>query len=384
MNSYFFDDKVKLKRLAEPIDISREIKQYGVDNLYPQSVHSLLLRSPLTKSAVRLLTDFVNGDGFDGDADLMLNRHGQTLNDVLIKTANDLEEFRGYAVHLNFNGGGQVIEMTPVPFEYVRLGLPNDAGISTDVKVSNNWENFDNDNFDEQDQNIQTFKIWTPIDFKPTAAGAMFYYSDLGRGRYPLCSFDPILDNAQSDAEIQIFEVNNLQNGFHSGTIFKHFGPFEDDRAKDRFLDSINDMVGAKGGNSSMVLEVDESLADKTMIEALPANNNDTLFLQTTKNVRNRVQQFFNLPAGIYGVAAEGAVFQASELAESFVYMNLRTKSDRRLLERFFNMFISAGEIITNSFESDQMLDQEQPAPVVAVEPVEPVEPVEVWSILSY
>ena len=359
---YFIDDPLVLQRIAEPIDVSRKIKQYGENNLYPQIVHNMMLRSPLTKSAVLLLTDFVNGDGFENESETLINSLGQTLDDALRKSASDLSEYRGFAAHLNFNIGGQVVEITPIPFEFVRLGLPDDRGIISDVKISNNWESSNMNLLDDDpDANIQTFPIWKPLDFTPTATGAVFYFSDLGFGRYPLCSFDPILDNAQSDAEIQVFEVNNLTNGFHSGTIFKHVGPFENDRAEDRFKEKINMMLGSRGGNSTMLVTVDEAIAEIPLVEGLPANNNDTLFTQTTKNVRNRVQQFFNLPSGIFGVAAEGAVFQASELGESFVYMNIRTKNDRRILERFFNRFLNAGEIITNSFESDQMLDQEPP-----------------------
>lgn len=376
MNSYFLGDELKLNRIPEPIDVSRKIKQYGDSNLYPQVVHSILVRSPLTKSAVLLLADFFKGDGFELNPDLIVNRHGQTTNDTLKKVAADFAEYRGFAVHLNFNAVGQAVELTPVPFEYCRLGLPNAAGVSDDVKVSNNWENSNQLLIDDGDENgIQTFPLWKPFNFVPTSKGAIYYYSDLGFSRYPLCSFDPILDNAQSDAEIQIFEVNNLINGFHSGNIFKHPGPFENDRMKDKFLESITAMTGTRGGNSSMILEVDEAIIDTVLVESIPANNNDTLFLQTSKNIRNRVMQYFNIPGGVFGVAPEGSVFTVTELANSYVYMNLRTKNDRRTIERFYNIFLEVGKIITNSFESDQMLDQTQtPAAEVETEEEEVTE----------
>ena len=366
MSTFFLGEELNLNRLREPIDLSRKIKQYGESNLYPQIVHSILLRSPLTKSAVSLLADFFRGDGFEQNADTVLNSHGQTLNDVLNKAARDLAEYRGFAIHINFNAAGTPIELTPVPFEYVRLGLPDKNGLSNDVKISNNWQTINAlDMENGWDEHLQTFPLWKAFNFKATSKGAIFYFSELGPARYPLCSFDPILDNAQSDAENQLFELNNLVNGFHSGTIFKHYGPFENDRAKDRFLDQINTMLGAKGGNSSMVVEVDEALENANLVEALPANNNDTLFTQTTNNIRDRVQQFFNIPGGLLAISPTGSVFTVTELGASFVYMNLRTKNDRRILERFFNLFIGAGLIITNSFEGDQMIDQTpEPAPV--------------------
>ena len=359
MSVYFLPDELVLNRIPEPVDVSWQIKQYGESNLYPQIVHSIMLRSPLTKSAVSLLADFFRGDGFTNNQDLVVNRYGETLNDVLKKSAEDLAEFRGFAFHLNYNVAGLVVEMTPIPFEYIRLGVPDASGISTTCKVSNNWENVNRMYLNtEQDGGPEEFDLWDPMKNKVSRKGNIFYYSDRGRGRYPLCSFDPILDNAQSDAEIQKFEVNNLTNGFHSGTIFKHYGPFEDDRAKDRFLDQINTMTGAKGGASSMVVEVDEALENAQLIEQLPANNNDNLFTQTTANIRNRVLQYFNIPGGLFAVSPDNSVFTVTELGPSFVYMNLRTKNDRRTLERAFNRFADAGEIITNSFDSDRTLEQ--------------------------
>ena len=375
MSSYFIADNLQLNRVPEPVDVSRKIKQYGESNLYPQIVHAIKLRSPLTKSAVDLLADFFKGDGFEQNGELILNRYGDTLNDVLSMVANDLAEFRGFAVHFNFNPSGAIVEATRIPFEYVRLGLPDASGISKDCKVSNNWENINYDlNDPNSEEKIKSYPLYDPMNPKITASGSVYYYSDLGRGRYPLCSFDPILDNAQSDAEIQRFEVNNLVNGFHSGTIFKHYGPFEDDRAKDRFLEQINSMTGAKGGNSSMVVTVDEALENASLVEALPANNNDTLFQQTTANIRNRVLQFFNIPGGLFAVSPENSVFTVTELGPSFVYMNLRTKNDRRTLERFFNRFIAAGQIVINSFESDRVAEETTPEAIPEPTPEPPQE----------
>lgn len=372
MASYFIGDALQLARVPEPLDISAEIKQYGANNLYPQIVHAIMLRSPLTKSAVKLLSDFFRGDGFTNQGETVLNRYGDTLNDVLKKAAEDLAEFRGFAIHLNFTPGGVPVELTPVPFEYCRLGLPDDTGLSTDIKISNNWEGA---TISGELENVATFPIYSPMNKKVSNEGAIYYYSDLGPARYPLCSFDPILDNAQSDAEAQLFEVNNLVNGFHGGTIFKHYGPFEDDRAKDRFIDQVNAMTGAKGGNSSLILEVDEVLAGQNLIESLPANSIDTLFSQTTINIRDRVLQYFNIPGGLFAVAPQGSVFTVTELGSSYVYMNLRTRNDRRILERFFNKFIPAGEIKINSFESDQVLNEVTPQTGAAPVP-DPTPPV--------
>lgn len=361
MGYYYVSNPIDLNRVNTPIDISKKIKQYGENNLYPQIVDAMLQRSPLTKAAVKLLADFYTGGGFPGGDDTVINRFGHTLNDLLQSISDDLAQYRGFAVHLNFNALGQVIEMQKIPFKYCRLGIPDSSGISKDVKVSNNWEE-DNEKLLRADGNpqIKSYPIYNPMKPVINERGAVYYYSDAGLTNYPLCSYDAILDNCQSDAEIQLFEVNNLQNGFHSGTIFKFYGHFESDRQKDDFLDKVNSMLGAKGGASSMVVEVDEALSDVSLVEPIPANNNDTLFSATTRNILNRVLQYFNIPAGLFGVAPEGAVFTVTELPGSYTYMNLRTAKDRKILEKFFNMFIPVGKITVNSFENSLTTEQAQ------------------------
>jgi len=368
MGFYYVANPIDLNRINTPLDLSSKIKQYGENNLYPQIVNSMLQRSPLTKSAVKILADFYTGGGFQSQGELIVNRYSQSVNDVLAYLAKDLAKYRGFACHLNFNPSGQVVEMQPIPFEYCRLGLPDANGYSSKVVVSNNWEKATYDLLDETGSQLETYPIYDPLKPVINTRGAIYYYSDAGVSKYPLCSFDAILDNCQSDAEIQLFEVNNLTNGFHSGTIFKFFGHFESDRQKEDFLAKVDSMLGAKGGSSTMVVEMDEALTDANLVEPIPANNNDTLFATTTANIRNRVLQYFNIPAGLMGVAPEGAVFTVTELPGSFTYMNLRTQADRKILERFFNRFISVGTIIVNSFENSLTTEQAEatePAPAV-------------------
>jgi len=369
MGFYYVANPIDLNRINTPLDLSSKIKQYGENNLYPQIVNSMLQRSPLTKSAVKILSDFYTGGGFTSQGEIIVNRFNQSLNDVLGHLAKDLAKYRGFACHLNFNPSGQVVEMQPIPFEYCRLGLPNKStGLSNRVVVSNNWEKSTYDLLDDSSSELKSYPLYDPQAPVINNRGAIYYYSDAGVSKYPLCSFDPILDNCQADAEIQLFEVNNLTNGFHSGTIFKFFGHFESDRQKEDFLSKVDSMLGAKGGSSTMVVEMDEALTDANLVEPIPANNNDTLFTQTTINIRNRVLQYFNIPAGLMGIAPEGAVFTVTELPGSYTYMNLRTANDRKILERFFNMFVAAGPIIVNSFEDSLTTEQAEatePAPEV-------------------
>lgn len=127
------------KRISEDRNTYKNITEYGQDNLYPQRMKEVMLISPLTKSAINLLADFYRGDLF-ANGDIVVNKNGETANEILRLVSKDYALYNGYALHLNSNGLGAVVEMQHIPFEYVRLGLADQKGRITKVEVSNNWE----------------------------------------------------------------------------------------------------------------------------------------------------------------------------------------------------------------------------------------------------
>ena len=128
------------KRVITNVDHQWDITDYGFNNLYPQLMDELFKRSPLTKQAIKVLTEFCMGEGWKGNGDKVVNRYGQTFNDMLRLSSEDLNEFSGYALHCNFNALGRIVEVQHIPFEYVRLGTKDLSGITNNVKVFNNWE----------------------------------------------------------------------------------------------------------------------------------------------------------------------------------------------------------------------------------------------------
>ena len=137
---YTFVSRLIDKRLPTRIDPQWEITTYGQDNLYPQRMSELFKRSPLTKSAIEILTEFVAGEGWTSNHDKMINRFGQTWNDLLRVASKEFNTFTGFALHINYDGIGKIIEVQNVPFKYIRLGQKNRQGITTNCKLSSNWE----------------------------------------------------------------------------------------------------------------------------------------------------------------------------------------------------------------------------------------------------
>jgi hypothetical protein len=354
-----FGTKPIYQRIATPRDSVDGILMYGIDNLYPQMIESVFNLSPITKSAVNLMANFIRGDGFER-GDVEVNEMGETANDVLHSISQDMALYNGYGLHLNSNGLGKVTTVEHIPFEFIRFGLPNQEGRIRDVKISNNWESSNQQQLPNNKLNAKKYLLYNDSQNATealTSGRGMVLYITPKKNEYPLASIDAIIETAQSDSELQKFELGNIVNGFLSMSIFK-YPSSGDDVQEDAIREKVKQFQGAMAANSIMVVGIDEDSENfQNLIEQVPANNNDSLFINTTLNVKNRILQNFALPSGLMGMLPEGAVFTATQLADEYTYMNLRTKDIRNTLARQFDKLgLDVGKIVPNQFESSQML----------------------------
>lgn len=356
-----FGAKPVYQRIGTPRDTFENIIQYGEDNLYPQRIESVMNLSPITKSAVNLMANFIRGDGFE-NGDQEVNDSGETANDILWSISNDYALYNGYALHLNSNGLGTVKTVEHVPFEYVRLGLPDQKGRIRDVRVSNNWESSNEQALPSDKVNAKRYLLYNDAENGRealTTARGMILYSTPKKNVYPLSTIDAIIETAQSDCELQKFELGNITNGFLSMSIFKYPSAGDSEEQEEAIRKRLNDFKGSTNANSVLVVGVDEDSENtQNLIEQVPANNNDSLFINTTLNVKNRILQNFAVPSSLMGMLPEGAVFTATQLADDYTYMNLRTKDTRNYIENEMDKLgLDLGKIVPNQFESSQMLE---------------------------
>ena len=337
MYSFITSDIIE-RRIITNVDHQWDITDYGQDNLYPQIMEELYKRSPLTKQAVKVLTEFSMGEGWKAQGDKVVNRFGQTFNDILRLVCEDLNVFTGFALHLNFNGTGRIEEVQHIPFHYVRLGSKNRQGITDNIKVSNNWE--------EDSEKYKRYEGLEPIQypiFNPklgaqnalTGGNGQVLYWTPRMWAYPLATFDAIRDAVQTDAEIQTWGLKNIQNGFLGTTIFKMPGGFDSEEDKRNTLYKVKEMTGSYNANSTIVAETPEDFTG-SLIESIPAPNNDTLFNLTGEKVVNTILQNFGVPGPLLAVSPSGSVFTQEQIRDSYILMNLRTENQRKLIERVF------------------------------------------------
>lgn len=130
------NSKIKILNLSKPIvktdntDYANSCIKYGIHNDLPLRIVSAVRRSRTGSTCISKLTDYTYANGFKSLESIKANK-SDTWNTVLYKSASNLTVFGGFALHFNYNvidGEVVIAEVKHLPFENIRLGLPNDKG----------------------------------------------------------------------------------------------------------------------------------------------------------------------------------------------------------------------------------------------------------------
>ena len=91
------------RKSSRRIDISYiqslGIQSYGDDNLYPQTLRNIIAASSTGSECSERFADFIEGNGFMNEqfSSYVVNRRGQTSDDIHALICNDMACFNGIA-----------------------------------------------------------------------------------------------------------------------------------------------------------------------------------------------------------------------------------------------------------------------------------------------
>jgi hypothetical protein len=211
------------KSLPTVIDRSYGIQSYDSDNIYPQRVDEVRESSYTAKSAVARLAEFIDGEGWQDQvlANIVFNSEGMTGNDILDIVAQDKAPYTGLALHFKYNPFTyRIMEVTPVEFMFCRLGLPDSNGNVMEIVYSRNWEM----DWRKTTDTILEYEAFPVFDPNPEVVKAQIahygwdcypgqiWYWTPKPGVYPKCRFHSVLDDAQSQSELGVYKLSNIQN----------------------------------------------------------------------------------------------------------------------------------------------------------------------------
>jgi hypothetical protein len=350
---------------------------YDRDNLYPNKIKSIAQRSGTTMSAIETLSAFVSGDGFQG-MDTVVNREGQTLWDILRHVTFSKSMFKGYALHFNYNILGQITEINPINFEFVRW--------SKDLKrliVNPDWWR----------RNRRNEEI-TYCPFNPATVqaeikqagdiskynGQLYYWIPNLKDWYTVCNWDSVLDDAQFEAEAKLYSLSSIQNDYSLSGIIAYPKNISDKEDIDNLKEDIRKDTGANNAGGVRVVGAmpSENLTGWKWFTPMSRNNIDNLHTNQVDRAKLNIYAAFRQPPILNGVATQG-MFNQESFMDAFDYYNSQTETERKEVEKELTKILQvsiwpiAVAIQPKVFQGRD--NKEKPTDVSTPEPAMPVTP---------
>lgn len=330
-------------------DKSYNIQTYGENNDFPQLVSRIVGASCTGKSCLKVYGDFVRGQGFvDRDLQrLTINRRGEKLGEILRLAADDLTKFGGFALHVNYNGFGQIVELSHMPFEHLRFEkVDTETGLFSKVAEHDDWaREFEGvKRFRKQD--IVFYDLYDPrpevVEAQALEAGGwdsylgqVFYYSSDGRLVYPVPIFEPELTDMRSEEAVSnVIGRNAANNMFTAGALVTINDKAESEEEAKATYEMLRNYQGDHNTGNIALLEV-ASKEDVPVWMPFTGTNYDKALSQTQTVLPDNIGRVFNQPP-ILRAQDVGANFGADLMVNAYDYYNSKTSGERQTLSEVF------------------------------------------------
>ncbi len=351
-------------RIVVKVVRTEGILAYDIDNAYPQRMMRMVGGSGTARNCVSLYAKFMAGRGMEDDVygKTELNRKGVTVNGLSSQSIKDFAHFGGFAVHINYNLAFEKISFSTVPFEHIRLALPDNKdpyARTRKVAIHPDWAREESRQIKKDDiKKVFLFDDDPEVIAEQIESvgginnynGQVYWFSNLG-DRYPLPIYDPVLEDIDTDAQIKIFRNSNVRTGFSASHLFIHKGLFEDDTAREEFNDRIAEFQGADVAGSMMVIEVEreEQIPDLKPVES----QLDARVIKITNgNTKDSIIEAFGIPSVLVNADnSEGVTFSNELLKLSYDYYNSITESERMIIEEQFVKIFAGSNLDQGKFK---------------------------------
>lgn len=358
----------KIKKAPQRIDVgylsTLGIKAYGANNLYPQQAKAILDSSSTGSQCADRYARFIEGEGIANAViyGLEVNHFGETTDDILTAVAQDLADYGGFALHVNYDLNCKVCEVQHVPFEACRLQEDDDAGYIAHIVTHPDWQGRTTRNgkiLRVSKDTISTFDRFNPdpsiVRAQIASCGGIDHYkgqilwiSNAGRNRYPLPKYDRVLTDLSTDEGLSNVKFRNVRCNFlpSAFVISKTSQALNADDEQRRAVEArgfAEDLAQFQGDETSNVL-ISMTVGneeEKPEIISFPTKNFDKDFEVTDNSVVERIycafeqEPFLCIRNGKLG-------FSGTTIHDCYIYYASLVSKEQRMIERAFSKIFEA------------------------------------------
>lgn len=341
-----------VKRVEIKPNKTEGILNYDVDNCYPQRVLDIINASGTGTLCTDLMAKFIYGNGFKDKTlgKLVVNKKGETANQVLRKLAKSIANYYGFNIHLNYSifPTVSVAELNYSDFSTARFTSEDNKEHPNQLALYDDWQKTKGGikkdkisfihlyNRKKVVEEVNASKGGTIQEKLANYKGQILYWSNVGV-QYPLAPSDSILEDIITDSKSKNFKNRNISTNFMASHILE-VDEFEDEESKQAFVGNLTNFQGDDEASQIFLLEKAAGQSESGFnLTKVDIQDVDKLYEYTETSVQKNIIRNYLIPSVLLdeSTASLGAASGAARLA-AYAEYNENTSEYRDVLSETF------------------------------------------------
>lgn len=342
----------------------------GSDNQYPERIERVINNSVTAKLSVDRFITYLVGLGFEeGINETIVNkRKNLTIYDILNRIAKDVAYQKGFYLHVNYDGLGNVNYLDVLKFKDCRVSEEDDFGYSGYIwhskkwveegnlfsvlnKKQKNWYYPYNPNIEviNAQRRKDSGKNASPEDLVKGYRGQVLFVNLDADTVYPNSYIDPAYNDADTEHRISLFRNDRIKTGF-LGANLVIIPEVADDKEWKQKQEEFKGLLGAENSSNIMVVEAkldgDRKLSEYVHIETIKSEVNTEQFQYDEKMVQENILNCYRVPKMLVK-SPEGALFgpNAESLRVNQSIFQEETEKERNEIENALKKVFKGHEL---------------------------------------
>lgn len=353
---------VKMSNHTVPRFVETRNKQwvlFGEQNDYPEYLLKLYERSPYHGAIINGKKNYVKGKGFaynpnngaeqaaQVEAWLKNINPSESADEVLDKLVLDYKIHGGFYLQVIYTNGKKIYGVYHVPFHKIRAGKYLGKDVQQSANTEQVFDYYYSDNWIAYRQTLgetglRGFDAYNPAN--PTGTQILYFgnYSP-SSAVYPLPDYINCIGSIETDAEVEMYDLNNIKNRFTASQMINFFNGEPTNEEKISIEQRIKNKFKGSDGGERFILNFSDSPDKAATISPIQQPDLDKLAAGTDSRSQQKIftgHQITN-PA-ILGIKTAGQLGNRDELREaSELFQNTYVTPDQMRICKVFNRLLN-------------------------------------------
>lgn len=342
------------KRFEQPYSYAHNIKRYDSDNLYPNNILLKINDSPTASGCLERYITFIEGNGLHSSllASSVVNRDGQTLDEIHALVARDKATFSGFALLVQYDIFCRPCAIYHYPFEQCRLEETDADGNVAHIVVHPDWSGAmtrDGERMRVDEKTIKRIDVFNPDPAVvaeqmrnaggiTSYLGQIYYHSDAGHLVYPIPKYDSAITDISTDTGISNVMNRNVRSNFFAAGIVSYYSNVKEGEV-DIIRERLESLQGDMNVGTMIALPV-QAAEEKPEFTEFKGHNFDKDFTATTATTAERIYSAFG-QEGWYCLRIGKTGFSGTLVNDIEAEYSKRCKKDQRALTKAYYAILS-------------------------------------------